>query len=114
MAVHDRPVLLAEKPDQFLAVAKGTLVWRNTENTAAQRFDFFFRNAGRIGIHQKVELHLAAVDMTVVVHHHGFDTTAKHFSHDLGYANRHWITVPEPGQTRHNGRYRLFSQSIDL
>ena len=41
-------------------------------------------------------------------------TAAKHFSHDLGYANRHWITVLEPGLSRHNGRYRLFLQSIDL
>jgi hypothetical protein len=27
--------------------------------------------------------------MAVVVHHYGFDTTAKHFPHDLGYTNRH-------------------------
>lgn len=108
VAVHDRPVFLMEKPDQFLAVAKGMLVWRDAKNAAAQRFDFLFWNASRIGIHQKIELHLAAVDMAVVVHHYGFDTTAKHFSHDLGYANRHRITVLEPGLSRHNGRYRLF------
>ena len=109
VAVHDRPVFLMEKPDQFLAVAKGMLVWRDAKNAAAQRFDFLFWNASRIGIHQKIELHFATVDMAVVVHHYGFDTTAKHFSHDLGYANRHWITVLEPGLSRHNGRYRLFS-----
>ena len=114
MAVHDRPVFLMEKPNQCLAVSKGMLVWRDAENAASQRFDLLFRDAGRIGIHQKIELHFAAVDMAVVVHHYGFDTTAKHFPHDLGYANRHWITVPEPELNRHNGRYRLFLQSIDL
>ena len=57
----------------------------------------------------KIELHFATVDMAVVVHHYGFDTTAKHLSHDLGHANRHWITDLEPGLSRHNGRYRLFS-----
>ena len=90
VAVHDRPVFLMEKPDQFLAVAKGMLVWRDAKNAAAQRFDFLFWNASRIGIHQKIELHFAAVDMAVVVHHYGFDTTAKHFphAHDLGYTNR--------------------------
>lgn len=51
MAVHDRPVFLMEKPDQFLAVAKGMLVWRDVENAAAQLFDFLFWNAGRIVIH---------------------------------------------------------------
>ena len=51
MAVHDRPVFLTEKPDQFLAVAKGMLVWRDVENAAAQLFDFLFWNAGRIVIH---------------------------------------------------------------
>lgn len=114
MAVHDRPVFLTEKPDQFIVVSKGLLVWRDVENAASQRFDLLFRDAGRIGIHQKIELHFAAVDMAVVVHHYGFDTTAKHFPHDLGYANRHWITVPEPQSNRRNGRYRLFLQSIDL
>ena len=89
VAVHDQPVFLMEKPDQFLAVAKGMLVWRDAKNAAAQRFDFLFWNASRIGIHQKIELHFAAVDMAVVVHHYGFDTTAKHFPHDLGYTNRH-------------------------
>ena len=88
MAVHDWPVFLMEKSDQFLAVAKGVLVWRDAENAASQRFNLLFRDAGRIGIHQKIELHFAAVDMAVVVHHYGFDTTAKHFPHDLGYTNR--------------------------
>ena len=114
MAVHDRPVFLMEKPNQCLAVSKGMLVWRDAENAASQRFDLLFWDAGRIGIHQKIELHFAAVDMAVVVHHYGFDTTAKHFPHDLGYANRHWITVPEPESNRRNGRYRLFLQLIDL
>ncbi|VWQ35346.1 hypothetical protein BIFLH23_01061 [Bifidobacterium longum subsp. infantis] len=108
MAMHDRPVFLTEKPDQFIVVAKGVLVWRDAKNAASQRFDFLFWNASRIGIHQKIELHFAAVDMAIVVHHYGFDTTAKHFPHDLGYANRHWITIPEPESNRHNGRYRLF------
>lgn len=86
----------------------------DTENTAAQRFNFLFWNASGISIHQKIELHFVAVDMAVVVHHHGFDTAAEHLPHDLGYSNRHWITAPEPESTRHNGRYRLFLQSIDL
>lgn len=108
MAVYDRPTFLTEKPDQFLAVAKRMLVWGDTKNTAAQRFNFLFWNASGISIHQKIKLHFVAVDMAVVVHHHGFDTAAEHLPHDLGYSNRHWITVPEPESTRHNGRYRLF------
>ena len=53
MAVHDWPVFLMEKSDQFLAVAEGVLVWRDAENAASQRFNLLFRDAGRIGIHQK-------------------------------------------------------------
>ena len=51
--------------------------------------------------------------MAVVVHHYGFDTTAKHFP--MTWATRIGkITVPEPKSSRRNGRCRLFLQSIDL
>ena len=52
--------------------------------------------------------------MALVVPPRGFATTAKHFSLDLGYAIRYWFTALEPGLSRHNRRYRLFLQSIDL
>jgi len=70
------------------------LVRRYTEYTTAQGGDFLFRNTRGILVNKEIELHFTAVDMAVVVHHYGFDTTAKHFPHDLSHTNRHWITIP--------------------
>ena len=114
MGVHDARVDLLEQFPAGVHVLDWVAVWRNVEHSTAQGLDLVLWNQGGIRLHDEIELHLGTVDMAVMVHHGGFDTTTHHPADHLGYANRHWITVPEPESNRRNGRYRLFSQSIDL
>lgn len=108
MGVHDARANLFEQFPAGVHVLDWVAVWRNVEHSTTQGLDLVLRNHRRVSLYDEVELHLGTVDMTVMVHHGGFDTTAHHPADYLGYAKRHWITVLEPGLSRHNGRYRLF------
>ena len=108
MGVHDARANLFEQFPAGVHVLDWVAVWRNVEHSTTQGLDLVLRNHRRVSLYDEVELHLGTVDMTVMVHHGGFDTTAHHPADYLGYAKRHWITFLEPGLSRHNGRYRLF------
>ena len=114
MGVHDARVNLLEQFPAGVRVLDWVAVWRNVEHSTAQGLDLVLGNHRRVSLYDEIELHLGTVDMAVMVHHGGLDTTAHHPADYLGYSNRHWITDLEPGLSRHNGRYRLFLQSIDL
>lgn len=114
MGVYDARVDLLEQFPAGVHVLDWVAVWRNVEHSTAQGLDFVLGNHRGVSLHDEIELHLGTVDMAVMIHHGGLDTTAHHPADHLDYANRHWITVPEPELNRHSGRYRLFLQSIDL
>lgn len=108
MGVHDARMDLLEQFPAGVHVLDWAAVWRNVEHSTAQGLDLVLGNHRGIRLYDEIELHLRAVDMAVMVHHGGFDTTTHHPADHLDYSNRHWITVPEPESNRHNGRYRLF------
>lgn len=108
MGVHDARVNLLEQFPAGIHVLDWVAVWRNVEHSTAQGLDLVLGNHRGVSLHNEIELHLRAVDMAVMIHHGGFDTTTHHPADYLGHANRHWITVPEPQSNRRNGRYRLF------
>lgn len=108
MGVYDARVDLLEQFPAGVHVLDWVAVWRNVEHSTAQGLDLVLGNHRGIRLYDEIELHLRAVDMAVMVHHGGFDTTTHHPADHLGYSNRHWITIPEPESNRYNGRYRLF------
>lgn len=108
MGVYDARVDLLEQFPAGVHVLDWVAVWRNVEHSTAQGLDFVLGNHRGVSLHDEIELHLGTVDMAVMIHHGGLDTTAHHPADHLDYANRHWITVPEPELNRHSGRYRLF------
>lgn len=86
--MYNRPPLFTHQANQLTTVTNRMLIRRYAEHTASQSDDFLFRNTRGILIHKEVKLHLAAVNVAVIVHHHGLHTTANHFADNLGYANR--------------------------
>lgn len=56
-------------------------------NPAAQRLDFFIIIRFKIPMDQKIELDVIPVNVTVVIHYHGFQPATAHVSHDMQNAN---------------------------
>ena len=94
--MNDRPPLLIKKPFKSMLISKNMLIRRYFKNTSAERPDFACRYKSRISVHKKVKLHAIAIDVSIVVHYYLLDTTANHFSYDLGNTDRlaHHISSP--------------------
>lgn len=108
MRVHNARANLLEQFSTGVHILDWVAVWRNVEHSTTQSLDLVFGNHRGISLHDEIKLHLGTINMAVMVHHGGLDTTTHHPADHLGYANRHWITIHEPESNRHNGRYRLF------
>lgn len=91
MTVDNLPALLFKETLKLSLIFNNVLIGRNLKDPATERFDFFTGNKRRIGIDQKIELHFASVNMTIVIHDDCLNAAAKHLAHDLGDAN--WFSL---------------------
>lgn len=94
MGVHDARVNLLEQLPAGVHVLDWVAVWRNVEHSTAQGLDLVLGNHRGIRLCDEIELHLGTINMAVMVHHGGLDTTTHHPADHLGHPNRFLRVVP--------------------
>ena len=85
--MHDLPLLLAEQTLESPLKLHDMGIGRHHKDTPTESLDLVARHEVRALAHDKVELDLGAVDMTVIVHDDGFDAGTVHIAHNLSNTN---------------------------
>ena len=87
------PVLrMILKKNANITLVPGKILRVNGVHTiypAAQRFNFVIISAALFPVNKKVELHLCSVNMSIIVHHHGFGSAAIHNGKQIQHPN--WV-----------------------
>ena len=52
--------------------------WHHAVNSTTQCFDFIIISSSFFSMYHEIELYFCTIDVSVIVHHHGFGTTSVH------------------------------------
>lgn len=90
MRMHNAWLNLRKLFSTSIHILDWIAVRRNVEHTPTQRLNLVSRNCSGIRLYYEIKLHSATVDMTVMIHHSGFDSATHHPANYLCYTNGHW------------------------